>query len=462
VVLHGLADTDQVATARADLEAAGTAEVRYFGADLREVDQIDAMMDDLAAWGGIDILVNSAGIQRTASLEQVTPELWSGILAVNLSAAFHTMRRALPGMAKRGYGRAINIASVHGLVASVNKAPYVASKFGLVGLSRVAALEYARAGTKASGGVTVNCICPGWTETAIIEPQVQARATELGVDREAGIASLLSEKQPTQRTSDPSEIADLALLLCAPTAHNITGTAIAVDGGWTAQQRPALLSCPRRGLPRLRSAASGSDTEGNLIRAHVVADPTHNLRIQARVIQIERTALAQTVLDVHATAEEMLNDAVAGDLPGCRAGDAQGQSRQQRGLVAIAGVEHCDPYLLANAGLALEHHHRFPRVHEHAVVTRTASLCAVGMTLDVAGEQKATVFVDLQQRHQHLPGILRGAEVVVIETRIGTPTGQAVRGKEQRVLHLLRKRGKVTDHRTAKGEQAAEGLVIEQ
>jgi 3-hydroxybutyrate dehydrogenase len=129
----------------------------------------------------------------------------------------------------------INIASVHGLVASKDKAPYVAAKFGLVGLSRVAALEYADKGSKAAGGVTVNCICPGWTETAIIEPQIEARAALHGGDRDLGIADLLAEKQPSRRTSDPSEIGALALWLCAPVAHNVTGTAIPIDGGWTAQ-----------------------------------------------------------------------------------------------------------------------------------------------------------------------------------------------------------------------------------
>ena len=143
----------------------------------------------------------------------------------------------MPLMAERGYGRVVNIASVHGLFASVNKAPYVASKFGLVGMNKVAALEYADRGTKEAGGITVNCcICPGWTETAIIEPQVQARAAEHGGNRAAGIVSLLVEKQPSRRTSDPSEIGQqLALWLTPPIAHNITGTAIPIDGGWTAQ-----------------------------------------------------------------------------------------------------------------------------------------------------------------------------------------------------------------------------------
>jgi 3-hydroxybutyrate dehydrogenase len=120
-------------------------------------------------------------------------------------------------------------------VASVNKGPYVSAKFGLIGLSRVAALEYAAAGSRDSGGITVNCICPGWTETPFIEPQISARAADFGGDRDAGIASLLAEKQPTRRTSQPKEIGALSLWLAHPMAHNITGAAIPIDGGWTAQ-----------------------------------------------------------------------------------------------------------------------------------------------------------------------------------------------------------------------------------
>ncbi|UOM33932.1 SDR family NAD(P)-dependent oxidoreductase [Acuticoccus sp. I52.16.1] len=235
VVVHGLASRDDGAAAEAAITEAGAPATRFYGTDLRDPDAIDALMDEVAIWGGPDILVNNAGIQKTVSLEAATRETWEMILAVNLSAAFHTMRRAMPGMGERGYGRVVNIASVHGLVASVEKAPYVASKFGLVGLSRVAALEYAAAGSKASGGVTVNCICPGWTETDILGPQIAARAAAHGGDRDAGIASLLSEKEPTGRLSDPSEIGALALWLCNPIAHNLTGTAIPVDGGWTTQ-----------------------------------------------------------------------------------------------------------------------------------------------------------------------------------------------------------------------------------
>ena len=217
------------------MRKSGAPDARFFDADMRDPSKIDEMMDAVDAWGGPDIVVNNAGIQRTVSLAEATRQVWDDIIAVNLSGAFHTMRHALPRMAERGYGRVINIASVHGLVASINKAPYVSAKFGLIGLSRVAALEYAAAGSRDSGGVTVNCICPGWTETAIIEPQIVARAADFGGDRVAGIASLLAEKQPSRRTSRPEEIGALALWLAHPIAHNITGSAIPIDGGWTAQ-----------------------------------------------------------------------------------------------------------------------------------------------------------------------------------------------------------------------------------
>jgi 3-hydroxybutyrate dehydrogenase len=192
-------------------------------------------MQAVLAVGPVDILVNNAGIQQTAPLADVPAHVWDQILAVNLSAAFHTMKAAMPGMAVRGYGRVVNIASVHGLVASINKAPYVAAKFGLIGLSRVAALEYASAGNREQGGVTVNCICPGWTETALIEPQIVARAAMFNGDRVAGERDLLREKQPSQRMSRPSEIGQLCAWLCHPIAHNITGTAIPIEGGWTSQ-----------------------------------------------------------------------------------------------------------------------------------------------------------------------------------------------------------------------------------
>lgn len=235
VAVHGLASAEEAASVCDALRGAGATEARFFPGDLRDPGEMAALVAAVDEWGPVDILVNNAGIQHTAGLAEMPRETWDAILAVNLSAAFDTMRMILPGMAQRGFGRVVNIASVHGIVASKAKAPYVAAKFGLVGMSKVAALEYAEAGSKASGGVTVNCIAPGWTETAIIAPQVEERAAKFGGDRDKGIADLLSEKQPSRRTSDPAEIGALALWLCAPVAHNVTGTVIPVDGGWTAQ-----------------------------------------------------------------------------------------------------------------------------------------------------------------------------------------------------------------------------------
>ena len=235
VVLHGLADDATHKAARSALAEVSEHAVRSLSHDLSDKAQVERMMSEATADGPLSILVNNAGIQYTAPLGEMPRDKWDAILAINLSAAFDTMRLALPAMIAAGYGRIVNIASVHGLVASVNKAPYVAAKFGLIGLTRVAALEAAQAGSRSSGGVTANCICPGWTETAIIEPQVLARAAQFGGDREAGIRDLLREKQPTGRTSAPMEIGRTVVWLCGVAAHNITGAAIPIDGGWTAQ-----------------------------------------------------------------------------------------------------------------------------------------------------------------------------------------------------------------------------------
>ncbi|MBD8525350.1 3-hydroxybutyrate dehydrogenase [Pseudomarimonas arenosa] len=232
VVINGLGSAEQIEQAKAQVSQAGAPTVAFCAADLRDVSAIESMMTEHA---GIDILINSAGVQFTAAFADMPAERWDSIIAINLSAAFHTMRLALPNMAERGFGRVVNIASVHGLVASVQKAPYVASKFGLVGMSKVAALEYAAAGSRESGGVTVNCVCPGWVETPLIEPQIQARAAQHGGSREEGVRDLVREKQPSQRMSSTADIAALCLFLCRREAHNMTGAALPVDGGWTSQ-----------------------------------------------------------------------------------------------------------------------------------------------------------------------------------------------------------------------------------
>jgi 3-hydroxybutyrate dehydrogenase len=215
--------------------AAGAAKVESYTSDLRDVAATEALIAKVLANGPVDILCNNAGIQFTAKLDEMPREKWNDIVAINLSSYFDTMRLLLPQMQERGFGRVINTSSVHGLIASVAKAPYVAAKHGVIGLTKVAALEYAASGSRESGGVTVNAICPGWVETTLIEPQIQARVDLHNGDRIAGVADLLSEKQPSRRMSTPEEIGAVAVFLCSPAAHNITGASIPVDGGWTAQ-----------------------------------------------------------------------------------------------------------------------------------------------------------------------------------------------------------------------------------
>jgi 3-hydroxybutyrate dehydrogenase len=235
IILHGLADAETIASAERTVMAAGASQVESHVSDLRDSDATEALIAKILTGGAVDILVNNAGIQHTATIAEMPRSKWNDIIAINLSSFFDTMRLLLPEMAKRGSGRVINIASVHGLVASAAKAPYVAAKHGVVGLTKVAALEYANLGDRNTGGITINAICPGWVETALIEPQIQARVDQFNGDRAAGIADLLSEKQPSRRMSTPNDIGALALWLCNPAAHNVTGTAIPVDGGWTAQ-----------------------------------------------------------------------------------------------------------------------------------------------------------------------------------------------------------------------------------
>ena len=236
IVLHGLGSPALQEEARQAVLAAGAPSATVYTQDVSDAQQIARLMTAVLAEGPLDILVNNAGIQHVAPIAEMPDAMWDKIIAVDLSSSFHTMKAAMPGMAERGYGRVVNISSAHGLVASVNKAPYVAAKFGLIGLSKVAALEYAAVGNRDLGGVTVNCICPGLTETAILMAQAKDRAdASFGGDLDAGMREFLKEKQPSMRTSKPAEIGQLVAWLCHPIAHNITGTAIPIDGGWTSQ-----------------------------------------------------------------------------------------------------------------------------------------------------------------------------------------------------------------------------------
>ena len=230
IMLNGLGDPEKIEATRMELEADFGITARFHGANMVYPEEIAALVETTAGFfGGVDIVVNSAGIQHTAKVEEFSPERWAAIIAINLSSSFYTIHHAVPFMRRSGWGRIINIASVHGLVASANKAAYVAAKHGLVGLTKVVALE------TAGSGITSNAICPGWTRTELIEPQIIARAQALGVDVEAGGRSMLAEKQPSQQFVSIGQLGQLALFLCSSGADQITGSAIPVDGGWTAQ-----------------------------------------------------------------------------------------------------------------------------------------------------------------------------------------------------------------------------------
>jgi 3-hydroxybutyrate dehydrogenase len=230
IMLNGFGDAASIEEIRGGIAAEYGVSVVYNGADMSRPAEIGALVTDtVARLGDLHILVNNAGIQHTAPIDAFPPEKWDAIIAVNLSSSFHTIHNSLPRMKAGGWGRIINIASVHGLVASANKAAYVTAKHGLVGLTKVVALE------TAGQGVTCNAICPGWTRTELIEPQIVARAQALGVDIEAGGRDLLAEKQPSRQFVTVEQLGKLAVFLSSDAAAQITGAAIPIDGGWTAQ-----------------------------------------------------------------------------------------------------------------------------------------------------------------------------------------------------------------------------------
>ena len=205
-------------------------EAAYHGADMSKPEQVlDMVRTCESTFGSCDILVNNAGIQHVALVEDFPVDKWDAIIAINLSSAFHAMRAALPGMKQRNWGRIVNVASAHGLVASAQKSAYVAAKHGLVGLTKSAALE------SATTGVTVNAICPGWVLTPLVQKQVDAKAAAEGISNDQAQHKLLAEKQPSLQFTTPQELAELVVFLCSPAAQNVRGVAWAVDGGWTAQ-----------------------------------------------------------------------------------------------------------------------------------------------------------------------------------------------------------------------------------
>ncbi len=230
VMLNGFGDAAEIEATRADLEGRHGVKVGYHGADMSKPDQIAEMVSTSASdLGSVDIVVNNAGIQNVAPIEEFPVEKWDAILAINLSSAFHTIRLALPAMKQAGWGRIINVASAHGLVASPFKSAYVAAKHGMLGLTKTVALE------SAEFGITCNAICPGYVRTPLVEKQIPDTAKARGITEEEVVRDVMLGPQPTKKFVGVEELGATAVFLASDGAASITGTAISVDGGWTAQ-----------------------------------------------------------------------------------------------------------------------------------------------------------------------------------------------------------------------------------
>ncbi|MBS0540057.1 MAG: 3-hydroxybutyrate dehydrogenase [Proteobacteria bacterium] len=230
VMLNGFGDAGAIEKLRQDTAKKFGVKVQYNGADMTKPAEIaDLVAKTNAAFGSVDILVNNAGIQFVAPVEKFPAERWDAIIAINLSSAFHAIHEALPLMKARKWGRIVNIASTHGLVASKEKVAYVAAKHGIIGMTKVVGIECA------DTGVTCNAICPGWVLTPLVQKQIDARAKEQGIPTEQAMKNLLAEKQPQLQFTTTEQIAGLALFLCSDTASNMQGTQLVSDGGWTAQ-----------------------------------------------------------------------------------------------------------------------------------------------------------------------------------------------------------------------------------
>jgi 3-hydroxybutyrate dehydrogenase len=230
VMLNGFGDAAEIEKLRSGMAGQYGVEVLYNPADLSKADECEALIRDAEKrLGSVDILVNNAGVQFVAPIEDFPVDRWNQIIAINLSSTFHTIRAALPGMKKSGWGRLINTASTHGLVASANKVAYVAAKHGIIGITQTVALE------TATTGITCNAICPGWVLTPLVQKQIDDRAKRENIDEPTAKIRLLSEKQPSLRFTQTSDIGALAVFLCSDAAQNMTGASLPVDGGWTAQ-----------------------------------------------------------------------------------------------------------------------------------------------------------------------------------------------------------------------------------
>ncbi len=230
IVFNGFGEAAQIAELQQQTAAQFGVKTAYFGADMSKPAEIEQMMKEaIAQFGSVDILVNNAGIQHVANVEDFPPERWDAVIAINLSSAFHTTRLALPAMKKNNWGRVINVASAHGLVASAGKAAYVASKHGIVGLTKVTALENAQT------GITCNAICPGWVLTPLVQKQVDARAAANNISIDQAKRDLLLEKQPSGEFVTPEQLGALAVFMCSDAASQVRGVAWNMDGGWVAQ-----------------------------------------------------------------------------------------------------------------------------------------------------------------------------------------------------------------------------------
>jgi 3-hydroxybutyrate dehydrogenase len=230
ITINGFGDKAAIEKERSGLEQEFGVKAIYSGADMTKPAEIAEMIKGAEkAFGAVDVLINNAGIQFVAKVEDFPIEKWDAVIATNLSAAFHTTRVAIAGMKARKWGRIINIASAHGLVASGEKAAYVAAKHGIIGLTKVVAIE------AANDGVTCNAICPGWVLTPLVQQQIEARAKQTGKSIEEEKKALLAEKQPMLQFSTPESIGALAGFLAGDAAASITGSAYSIDGGWTAQ-----------------------------------------------------------------------------------------------------------------------------------------------------------------------------------------------------------------------------------
>jgi 3-hydroxybutyrate dehydrogenase len=230
IVYNGMGDKASIDKLVADTASKYSVKTMYSGADMSKPADIAKMVADAESqMGGVDVLVNNAGIQFVAPIEEFPTEKWDAIIAINLSAAFHAIKAAMPGMKKRGFGRIINISSVHGLVASEGKVAYVSAKHGLIGMTKVVGLE------AAASPVTCNAICPGWVHTPLVQKQIEDNAKKDGMSVEDATTKLLADKEPSKRFTYAEDIAGMVVFLCSESARNITGSAYTMDGAWSAQ-----------------------------------------------------------------------------------------------------------------------------------------------------------------------------------------------------------------------------------